>query len=302
MTDESAKEGWHEWTPTSADGAQRTKPWAPTSDVDFAIFSDKALKQAMELDVPVNPKNKQAGQYTTLKNTPNEKAGLSGFDETPLGKDLKALSKKWDQRVYGRVKPDDPQFDFKLNLQSDSPFRSAVPITQPKTPPIQALSSGSSGSTRVVPIEGRVDYLGVPVAQPHYILPPGTPSRREHHITILSPDEFASLPDGQRARVAAGIDISGAPQPGLVVSHPIGDFDAWQQKVGVARGPEAPRGARLTEKRVSHQHDGRYSRRGEATRWRQAMSSISIEHLQWLKASRKRRVGGFYAFEIFEVL
>src|SRR5690606_35873875 len=49
------------------------KPWSPKSDVDFAIFSNQALAQAMAVDAPVNPKNKQNGRYTTLKNSPADR-------------------------------------------------------------------------------------------------------------------------------------------------------------------------------------------------------------------------------------
>ena len=104
----------------------KTKPWASQSDVDIAIFSDKALKQAMDLDVPINPKNQQAGKYTTLRN--GRTKGRLGFYDTPLGKDLKALGERWDEKIYGQVDPDEPMFDFKLNLNSDEPFRSAVEV------------------------------------------------------------------------------------------------------------------------------------------------------------------------------
>jgi hypothetical protein len=100
------------------------KPWSPASDTDFAIFSDQALMQAQKRGVPINPKNSQNGQYTTLKN--NAADGLPGFKDTPLGAKLDALAKKWNKRIYGTEDIDG--FDFKINLQTDKPFRSAVPI------------------------------------------------------------------------------------------------------------------------------------------------------------------------------
>lgn len=98
------------------------KPWSPKSDVDFAIFSNQALAQAMAVDAPVNPKNKQNGRYTTLKNSP---ADRKGFYDTPLGKKLEALAQRWNEIVYGD--PNAEGFDFKLNL-GETPFESAVPI------------------------------------------------------------------------------------------------------------------------------------------------------------------------------
>jgi hypothetical protein len=105
------------------------KPWSPASDTDFAIFSDQALGQAMAIGAPINPKNQQAGKYTTIKNGDE---GQGGFADTSLGKRLLDLSKRWNQKIYGRTDVDG--FDFKLNLDSSKPFRSAVPVLEPARP------------------------------------------------------------------------------------------------------------------------------------------------------------------------
>jgi hypothetical protein len=112
----SGTTGW-----SSAPG-KTGKPWSTKSDVDFAIFSEQALAQAMQVDAPVNPKNQQDGLYTTLKNKPIDK---KGFYDTSLGKKLKVLSDKWNEKIFGDK--DAEGFDFKLNLGTKA-FDSAVPI------------------------------------------------------------------------------------------------------------------------------------------------------------------------------
>jgi hypothetical protein len=99
------------------------KPWSPKSDVDFAIFSDEALAQAKRQGAGINPKNMQAGKYTTIK---NKNPGGTGFHKTSLGKKLRKLELKWNEKIYGDTDVDG--FDFKLNLQTDKPFKSAVPV------------------------------------------------------------------------------------------------------------------------------------------------------------------------------
>lgn len=117
----SGTTGW-----SSAPG-KTGKPWSTKSDVDFAIFSEQALAQAMQVDAPVNPKNQQDGLYTTLKNKPIDETGIDkkGFYDTSLGKKLKALSRRWNEKIFGDQ--DAEGFDFKLNLGTKA-FDSAVPI------------------------------------------------------------------------------------------------------------------------------------------------------------------------------
>ncbi len=196
------------------------KMWTPKSDVDFAIFSDQALVQAQKLDVPINPKNKQAGKYTTLKNKPEDG---KGFYDTALGKRLDRVAKKWNERVYGDPDIEDG-FDFKLNLESAKPFKSAVPVLQVARPEIKPVTPGSTpSSVRAVEIPGAGDpYFGVTVADPRIVLPP-TMGRREYHITVLSPPELKKVMDDPKLRdtLDSGKDIPGYPQPGQVGRHDI---------------------------------------------------------------------------------
>jgi hypothetical protein len=64
-----------------------------------------------------------AGKYTTIK---NDSPGGTGFHETSLGKKLFELEKKWNEKIYGDPLVDG--FDFKLNLQTDKPFATGVPV------------------------------------------------------------------------------------------------------------------------------------------------------------------------------
>jgi len=100
--------------------------WKPTSDTDFAIFSDQALTQAREHGVPVNQKITQGGRYTVLK---NDVLGGDGFYDTPVGKELEALARKWNKIIYGDE--DAEGFDFKMNL-SNKPFGRAATIVAPE--------------------------------------------------------------------------------------------------------------------------------------------------------------------------
>lgn len=210
----SATTGW-----STAPGKER-KMWTPKSDVDFAIFSDQALVQAHKLNVPINPKNKQEGKFTTLKNKPEDG---KGFYDTPLGKRLEKVAKKWNEKVYGDPDIEDG-FDFKLNLQSAKPFKSAVPVLQAAKLEIKPVTPGATASsTRAVQIPGAGDpYFGVTVADPRIVLPP-TMGRREYHITVLSPPELKKVMDDPRLRsiLEAGADIPGQPQPGQVGRHDI---------------------------------------------------------------------------------
>ncbi len=205
------------------------KEWKPTSDTDFAIFSDQALAQAMQEGASINPKNKQAGKYTTIKNS--GKDGTKGFSDTKLGKKLEGLSKEWNERIYG--KRDVDGFDFKLNLQSDAPFKSAVPVLQVQKPKIVPLGAAKApGGTHAVSVPGKGGpYFGVTIKDPRVILPPDAPGRREFHITVLSPPELASIPAYKRARVASGVDIPGEPTAGEIVRKDIGDTPGYQLEI-----------------------------------------------------------------------
>ncbi len=206
------------------------KPWKPTSDTDFAIFSDQALVQAMEKGAIINPKNKQAGLFTTVKNR-GEKPGEMGFADTPLGADLDKLAKEWDLKIYG--KPVKDGFDFKLNLDSSAPFKSAVPVLQLANPQaIPVHPAKTPGHTAAVEIPGREGpYFGVQVQDPRVILPPDAPSRQEYHVTVLTPPELAALPADKRAKIQNGAEIPGSPKGGEVVNKPIDDHPGYQLKV-----------------------------------------------------------------------
>jgi len=201
------------------------KAWTPASDVDFAIFSDQALEQARLLDVPINPKNQLGGKYTTLKND----AGARGFYETPLGRKLDGLARRWNERVYGQASAKEG-FDFKLNL-GDQPFTSAVPVVQMEIP--VPLTTARSGSTRAIPIKGRSTYFGVPVEPPAMAdrLPTKAVGRREFHITVLSPPEWAALTLEEQARLAQGAEISGVPRGRGIVRKEIGNMGGFQMTI-----------------------------------------------------------------------
>jgi hypothetical protein len=210
----SGTTGW-----STAPGKER-KMWTPNSDVDFAIFSDQALVQAQKLNVPINPKNKQEGKFTTLKNKPEDGPG---FYDTPLGKRLEKVAKKWNEKVYGDPDIEDG-FDFKLNLDSSKPFKSATAVMQAAKPQIKPVTPGATPtSTRAVEIPGAGDpYFGVTVADPRIVLPP-TMGRREYHITVLSPPELKMVMGNPRLKaiLEANADIPGHPQPGNVGRHDI---------------------------------------------------------------------------------
>ena len=112
----SGTTGW-----SSAPG-KTGKPWSSKSDVDFAIFSEQALGQAMAVDAPVNPKNQQNGRYTTLK---NGREGSRASTRRPSAGNFKPSPNDGTRRVYGDK--DAEGFDFKLNLGTKA-FESAVPI------------------------------------------------------------------------------------------------------------------------------------------------------------------------------
>src|SRR5687767_6411824 len=68
--------------------------WSPSSDLDFAVFSDQALAQARAAGAKVNENVIVGGKYTVLKNS-------SGVQNTGLGQKLDAFAKKWNQEFYG---------------------------------------------------------------------------------------------------------------------------------------------------------------------------------------------------------
>ncbi len=100
------------------------KFWQPTSDADFAIYSPKALEQAMDIGAPVNQKVIMNGKYSIVKNTTPEG---TGFSNTAAGERLDAFSKKWNKILYG--KEDVDGVDFKLNLLDE-----ALPMSTPILP------------------------------------------------------------------------------------------------------------------------------------------------------------------------
>lgn len=201
------------------------KAWTPKSDVDFAIFSDQALEQAMKVGAPINPKNTQAGKYTTIWNNPKD--GSPGFGATSLGKRLQTLSKKWNKTVYGTEDVDG--FDFKMNL-SDKVFRSAVPVMQLEMP--RPLTT-AAGGTKVILLDGRSKFFGVPCEEPRMAdrMPEQTIGRREFHITVLSPPELESLSTADKAKIVNGYVIPGQPRGRGMIRNNIGDFHGYQMEV-----------------------------------------------------------------------
>lgn len=202
------------------------KAWSPKSDVDFAIFSDQILAQAKAIGAKINPKNKIGDQYTTIRNS---KEGKHSFEYTRVGAKLKRLAQDWDRRIYGKEVADG--FDFKINLQTDHPFRNAVPVVQMETP--IPLTSSKAGGTHAIEIEGRSPYFGVPVQAPKMAgrLPVKSIGRREFHITVLSPPELAALPPAKRDELARGVDIPGQPRGRGMDRKDIGDMASFQMKV-----------------------------------------------------------------------
>lgn len=205
------------------------KPWSSKSDVDFAIFSDQALRQAMEAGVPVNPKNQTAGQYTTLKNT--REGDVAGFHDTPFGKKLRALQRRWNQKIYGN--PNVDGFDFKLNL-SNKPFKSAVPVLQLETP-VAIHAAVDPHATRAVLVDGSGTnrYLGVQVIKPTMAerLPLDAKARREFHVTLLTPQEFAALSPEVQAELAKGVEIGGSPRGRGLQRSVFGDTPVYQMEI-----------------------------------------------------------------------
>ncbi|MBA3462162.1 MAG: hypothetical protein H0T46_19535, partial [Deltaproteobacteria bacterium] len=187
------------------------KPFSNKSDVDFAIFSDQALEQAMKQNVPINDKNKVSGKYTTLANNPDAKKGrLTGLHETSLGAKLKKLSRRWNQIVFND--PTFDGFDLKLNLDTEKPFRSAVPVVQMETP--VPITSPETSGTRAILVDGRSKFLGVPLKEPKMtnMIPEQTVGRREYHITVVTPPEYANLSAESRTMIESGVDIPGTPR------------------------------------------------------------------------------------------
>lgn len=100
--------------------------WSPSSDLDFAVFSDQALAQARAAGAKANPNVVVGGKYTVLKNG-------GGVANTPLGQKLEAFAQKWNREFYGdaATRPGFEGIDFKVNLVNE-PFPNAPTIVAPK--------------------------------------------------------------------------------------------------------------------------------------------------------------------------
>lgn len=99
--------------------------WKPTSDTDFAVFSEQALVHAHRVNAPANSK------YGVFKNGQPATEGFpgsgqAGFYNSSLGQKLYRLAAKWNQEIYGTPEPFDGGFDFKLNMDTK-------PFTTPPT-------------------------------------------------------------------------------------------------------------------------------------------------------------------------
>ncbi len=95
----------------SANPAKNLKPWAPVgspkpSDADFSVFSEQAVAQAESQGCAYSDK------YGIYKN--GAKDGKAGFSDTPVGKKLSALARRWTEILYGDAGADG--VEFKLNL------------------------------------------------------------------------------------------------------------------------------------------------------------------------------------------
>ena len=91
----------------------------------------------------------------------------------------------------------------------------------------------SSSGTRAIQIEGRSPSFGVPIQRPKMAerLPEHTVGRREFHLTLVTPPEYASLSVADRARLANGVEIAGAPHGRGMTRKDIGDMPNFQMEI-----------------------------------------------------------------------
>jgi hypothetical protein len=197
--------------------------WMPTSDMDFAIFSRQMLHMAMTGGAVVNKKIQMAGKYTVFK---NEAPGGHGVDDTPVGKLLKAFSRKWNKEIYGAEDVDG--VDFKLNTTT-KPFSGALTVYRGSTAGAaeegeSASEGGDSGDTAFTQKPGgphiilternrakswKCDVFGIEMPQSDTDRPPHivTPDVNESNIASLGKKFFPlDLPS---ADVKASTEESG---------------------------------------------------------------------------------------------
>jgi RHS repeat-associated protein len=115
------------------------KPWSNKSDTDFAVFSEKGMAQAYEVNTPVNKKVVLNDEYAVFKN------GVSrgrGINDTPVGQELDKVAKKWNEKVYGD--PNVDGFDFKLNTTPNE-FGANLPKPPGGGGPVTTVSQRPGG-------------------------------------------------------------------------------------------------------------------------------------------------------------
>ncbi len=211
----SGTTGWR-GNPGTPKKPKPIEPWNPRKDTDFAVFSEQAQYQLLELSKqrgqPPALNVPRDGKYTIFKSG----AGDGGFYDTPVGRALYEVALRWNKIVYNETDPQFEGFDFKLNVPT-KPFGKAVNMARPELPHLgtQPIAPGTMTSAEVVSGKGTNKYLGVEVQVPKEMLkqlPPGTKGRIEYHVTLLSPPEMSLLSDTARASVAQGVVLGGAPR------------------------------------------------------------------------------------------
>ncbi len=72
--------------------AKALGPWSLVSDLDFAVFSVEAIRQAQAKGTPVNRRVVMDNRYVVFK---NNSVNGNGFYDTPLGTELRRVVRHW---------------------------------------------------------------------------------------------------------------------------------------------------------------------------------------------------------------
>jgi len=99
----SACRGW------SSNIDKPCEPWRPSSDADFAVFSQDAILQMKGIS-----QNKHIDGESDIYNIYKSSGPLGFYQRTALGKELQKVADKWNKILYGLVRIDGT--DFKLNV------------------------------------------------------------------------------------------------------------------------------------------------------------------------------------------